>query len=68
MPGAMGWTINSAGVGGATRMDWAPTTAARWQIEMSVDRMLGVFFPESVFPPGVQVKIPWNCPPPPPRP
>jgi prepilin-type processing-associated H-X9-DG protein len=29
---------------------------------MSVSRLLGVFFPQSVFWQGVQVKIPWNLP------
>jgi prepilin-type processing-associated H-X9-DG protein len=57
----MGWTNNSTGLGGPTRMVWGPT-GATYPIEMSVSRLLGVFFPESVFPQGIQDRIPWNVP------
>jgi prepilin-type N-terminal cleavage/methylation domain-containing protein/prepilin-type processing-associated H-X9-DG protein len=57
----MGWTNNSSGLGSAARMVWAPT-GSNYKMEMSVSRLLGVFFPESVFPQGIQVKIPWNVP------
>jgi prepilin-type processing-associated H-X9-DG protein len=56
-----GWINSSSGLGTATRLDWAPTGSS-YQIEMSVSRMLGVFFPDSVFPQGITVKIPWNVP------
>jgi prepilin-type N-terminal cleavage/methylation domain-containing protein/prepilin-type processing-associated H-X9-DG protein len=58
----MGWANNSAGVGGVTRLDWSPNNSGQFPLEMSVSRLLGVFFPESVFPQGVQLKIPWNLP------
>ncbi len=57
----MGWANNSGGLGGAQRLNWAPTGSS-YQVEMSVSRMLGVFFPDSVFPQGITVKIPWNVP------
>ena len=57
-----GWTVNSAsGTGGPTRMPWA-VSGSSWATEVAVSRLLGVFFPESVFPQGVQVKVPWNLP------
>ncbi len=57
----MGWTNNSSGLGGATRLNWAPS-GGTYPVEMTVSRMLGVFFPQSVFPQGVQARIPWNMP------
>jgi prepilin-type processing-associated H-X9-DG protein len=57
----MGWTNSSPGVGGVTRLIWGPS-GATYPIEESVSRLLGVFFPKSVFWQGVQVKIPWNVP------
>jgi prepilin-type N-terminal cleavage/methylation domain-containing protein/prepilin-type processing-associated H-X9-DG protein len=56
-----GWTNNSSGLGSATRMVWVPS-GSPYQTEMTVTRMLGVFFPQSVFPQGTQVRIPWNVP------
>ena len=57
----MGWTNSSPGAGGVTRLIWGPS-GATYPIEESVSRLLGVFFPKSVFWQGVQVKIPWNVP------
>ena len=54
-----GWTINSSGTGGPTRMPWA-VSGSNWATEVAVNRLLGVFFSESVFPPGIVIKIPWN--------
>jgi prepilin-type N-terminal cleavage/methylation domain-containing protein/prepilin-type processing-associated H-X9-DG protein len=57
----MGWGANSSGMGGPVRTVWGPTGSS-YQIEMSVSRLLGVFFPHSVFPQGIQTRIPWNLP------
>ena len=57
----MGWANNYNGLGGITPMTWGPPGSS-YQYQMSVNHLLGVFFSQSVFPQGIQVKIPWNVP------
>jgi prepilin-type N-terminal cleavage/methylation domain-containing protein/prepilin-type processing-associated H-X9-DG protein len=58
----IGW-VGSAIDGGATPtgtpLVWAPATNG-WQGTIGVTQKLGVMFPESTFPQGTQVTIPWN--------
>jgi len=55
--GWIGSAIDNAGA--PTTMQWAPTTTG-YLGTIGVTQKLGVMFLESVFPQGVQTKIPWN--------
>ena len=44
----------------AVLMQWAGTTPSSFSQVAGVCQKLGVFFLESTFPQGVQVKVPWN--------
>lgn len=56
-----GWAGSQIDGGGApVLMQWAGTTPSSFSQVAGVCQKLGVFFLESTFPQGVQVKVPWN--------
>jgi prepilin-type N-terminal cleavage/methylation domain-containing protein/prepilin-type processing-associated H-X9-DG protein len=58
----VGW-VGSAVDGGAAPsfpLTWA-STAVGWPATIGVTTKLGVMFPESTFPQGIQTRIPWNA-------
>jgi prepilin-type N-terminal cleavage/methylation domain-containing protein/prepilin-type processing-associated H-X9-DG protein len=58
----IGWVGSAIDGGGAptpSPLIWAPA-ATSWPGTIGVTQKLGVMFPESSFPQGIQVRIPWN--------
>jgi prepilin-type N-terminal cleavage/methylation domain-containing protein/prepilin-type processing-associated H-X9-DG protein len=59
--GWVGSQIDGGSAPTATPLIWAPgTPPANYLATIGVTQRLGVFFLESTFPPGTQLKIPWN--------